>query len=140
MWITFSRPKPLQPQSFPTIFLARARIKREKEEKVLLILVVNAYPIKKDRNSLQLNKITILLVPEKTKEALFAGFFRFLFFLEGSFGSLFMLFCMFMQKKGQNKRYRKANKVTGCVHLAEDPFAFFDRLQTYRINSGRFLE
>jgi len=55
--------------------------------------------------SSQLNKITILSVPQKTKEALFAGFFRFIAFLELLFGSLFMLFCMFMQKKGKNKRY-----------------------------------
>jgi len=92
----------------------------------------------------QLNKITILSATEKTKEALFAGFFRFLVFRESSFGSLFMFFCMIMQKKGQNKRYQKENKVTDCgrdrVPLAADPFAFFERHQTYRRNPDRFLE
>jgi len=33
-------------------------------------------------------------------------------------------------------------KISGCgrVPLAEDPFVFFERLQTYRINPDRFLE
>jgi len=48
-----------------------------------------------------------LSAARKTKEALFAGFFRFLFLGERLFGSLFRFFCMIMQKKGKVSTIRK---------------------------------
>ena len=71
----------------------------------------------------ELNKTTILSVPQKTKEALFAGFFRFLFFRDRLFGPLFMFFCMFMQKNGENKHYQKRGFV----------IFFFGKSPIYRV-------